>query len=152
MSQDDDVDEVTIARLVEEAEKGYDLHRLVTSSPTGRIHVTRPPLMQCCRYTTYYSWHKAIMQARMFSIIFRERYRVYGVYHGVLGWGWQVKRTSAPWRPPKIDLTTVYSPEQLAQLENLPKHDADCAIVTTHHLTCTCGAYTRARRQRSERK
>ena len=23
------------------------------------------------------------------------------------------------------------------------KHEPDCAIVTTHHLTCTCGSYTR---------
>ena len=27
----------------------------------------------------------------------------------------------------------------------LPKHAPDCALVTTHHLTCTCGAFREAR-------
>lgn len=26
-------------------------------------------------------------------------------------------------------------------IRGLPKHQPDCGIVTTHHLTCTCGAY-----------
>lgn len=31
-----------------------------------------------------------------------------------------------------------------AFVARLPKHEADCALVTTHHLTCTCGAYRRS--------
>lgn len=26
-------------------------------------------------------------------------------------------------------------------LLDIPRHESDCSIVTTHHLTCTCGAY-----------
>ena len=50
----------------------------------------------------------------------------------------------------KPDCRTYAHPEQpwrLASLDGvLPmphRHKADCAIVTTHHLTCTCGAYSR---------
>jgi hypothetical protein len=29
-------------------------------------------------------------------------------------------------------------------MEKLPVHARDCALVTTHHLTCTCGAMYRS--------
>jgi hypothetical protein len=28
-------------------------------------------------------------------------------------------------------------------IRQIPRHEPDCALVTTHHLTCTCGAYGR---------
>jgi hypothetical protein len=46
------------------------------------------------------------------------------------------------------------TPEEIRQLEAViaerikrepVTHRVDCALVTTHHLTCTCGAYTRHR-------
>jgi hypothetical protein len=27
----------------------------------------------------------------------------------------------------------------------MPRHYSNCAMITTHHLTCTCGAYSRWR-------
>jgi hypothetical protein len=32
-----------------------------------------------------------------------------------------------------------------AYVRSLPKHKSDCSLNTTHHLTCTCGAYRRQR-------
>ncbi len=29
-------------------------------------------------------------------------------------------------------------------LRRMPKHQPDCSLVTTHHLTCTCGATAKA--------
>lgn len=36
-------------------------------------------------------------------------------------------------------------------MSKLPIHDPDCALATTHHLTCTCGASTRAASDPPER-
>jgi hypothetical protein len=42
-------------------------------------------------------------------------------------------------------------PEHWPDPDTLPVHADDCVLVTSHHLTCTCGATTRAVREAKER-
>lgn len=41
------------------------------------------------------------------------------------------------------DWTKQLPKETLERILRGPRHTKDCSLVTTHHLTCTCGAYRR---------